>query len=142
MAKKLKQSQEDDDDERGSTSLPEGWTTGAGYNDDQGDSSDNLRLPSENDGGRGGMSASQLSTSSNPWRDPTPTPPALSETARMNKKAAYDPAVGTRGMDIPGEANVWGDDPSDSDNEGENSPGPAASPVSLAISLCTAELMF
>lgn len=139
MAKKLKQSQEDDDDERGSTSLPEGWTTGAGYNDDQA-ASDNLRLPSENDGGRGGMSASQLSTSSNPWRDPTPTPPALSETARMNKKAAYDPAAGTRGMDIPGEANVWGDDPSDSDNEGENSPGPAASPVSFAFPLCAAEL--
>jgi len=133
MAKKLKQSQEDDDEERSGTSLPDGWTTGAGYNDELPESSSNARQSTgDSDGGRGGMSGSQLSTSSNPWRDPTPTPPAYGNK-QLNKKAFFDPAVGTRGMDIPDEGNVWGDDAtSESENEGDHSPG-AASPVSRTI---------
>jgi hypothetical protein len=131
MAKKLKRSQQDEDEEgRSATSLPEGWTTGGGYNDDQPESSNNLREPGNDSGGGRGMSSSQLSSTSNPWRDPTPTPPATLGNSGVKKKSSWGPATRTGNMDIPDEANVWGDDPSsESDNEGDHSPGPAASPV-------------
>ena len=129
MAKKLKKSQEDDDEEPNAAALPDGWTTGVGYNDDQPESSDNLREPTDGRDGRG-MSSSQLSSASNPWRDPTPTPPGNFGNSGVRKKSSWDPATRTGNMDIPDEANVWGADPSsESDNEGDHSPGPAASPV-------------
>lgn len=122
VAKKLKTSQNDaeGEEEGSSTSLPEGWATGG---DEERPS--NSRKDS---GGERGMSGSQISSSSNPWRDPTPTPGSSGN--RLSKKVSYDPTSGVIAM--PDEGNVWGDEESESDADGEASGGAeAASPVSF-----------
>ena len=131
MAKKLRRHQSDPGDdtegEIGSasasgTNVPEGWNM-----------DDSLGVPSGPDQGTSGgtgqegeLSSSQLSTASNPWRESTPTP-----ADRMKKRFSFDPASGV--IALP-EDNVWGDEGSESDNEGETTPngGPPASPVSLS----------
>lgn len=122
VAKKLKASRdneeaEEQDDERTPTALPEGWLTG-----------DNLESSRQSSAGEGRMAGSQLSTSSNPWGDPTPVAPA-EYSGRLNKKISFDPASGVIAM--PDEGNVWGDEESD----GEDCPagGAATSPVGLAL---------
>lgn len=124
VAKKLKSTQNDNtaEGERSSTGLPEGWATGA----------DDSRLSaSRQDSTGGGMSGSQMSSSSNPWRDPTP--PRESGGNRLSRKVSYDPASGVIAM--PDEGNVWGDEEY-SDGDGDASPSGDAptSPVGPGVS--------
>jgi hypothetical protein len=118
VAKKLKQSRDneeagEDDGERLPTALPEGWFTG-----------DNVDSSRQSSAGEGRLTSSQMSSSSNPWREPTPEAPA-EYSGRSNKKISFDTASGVIAM--PDEGNVWGDEESD----GEDSPsaGAAISPV-------------
>ena len=128
VAKKLRRKQAESADEEAedtedrarseSLGLPDGWATGRGGDVETGPS----RQASTGTGGNEGFgTGSQLSaTPSNPWRDPTPQPDSRS----VRKKASYDPASGV--IVLPEEENVWGDDGSDSGDEGQISPGGAA----------------
>lgn len=132
MAKKLKRSQdnsaEGEEPRRSASSpMPDGWMTGDSYRDGasgaSGASGGGLGVP-EAEGGSSGerMSASQLSTSSNPWGDPTPSQARMG--MGMNRKTSYDPVSGI--IALP-EDNVWGDEGSSEDEERDHGP---ASPVS------------
>ncbi|ORY27742.1 hypothetical protein BCR39DRAFT_536914 [Naematelia encephala] len=97
----------------GSVDMPDGWTRASPFSD------------TGASGASGGLSASQMSNSNNPWQDPTPG----STSAKVpRRQISFDPASGV--IALPDEQeNVWGDDGS-SDDEGEGHKSPPESPVS------------
>ncbi|WVW78588.1 hypothetical protein I302_100544 [Kwoniella bestiolae CBS 10118] len=126
VAKKLKREngggQEQDGDggesgASGASGIPEGWSTGQSLQPSR--STTSLKKPSRSPSGSYGATGD----SSNPWRDPTPPPSELSNSAMLRKKISFDPGSGV--IALP-EHNIWGDeDDEDEENGGEEPESPS-----------------